>query len=83
LTASVELESAIRAGSKLARPADEIFQGLDTGYRPGDGRGDGKADILWQNSSTGQRGIWLMNGTTLQSTVSLGAVATSWTIRNY
>jgi hypothetical protein len=46
----------------------------------GDFNGDGKADILWQNSSTGQRGIWLMNGTTLQSTVSLETVATSWSI---
>ncbi len=46
----------------------------------GDFNGDGKADILWQNSSTGQRGIWLMNGTTLQSAVSLGTVATSWSI---
>jgi FG-GAP-like repeat len=46
----------------------------------GDFNGDGKSDILWQNSSTGQRVIWLMNGTTLQSTVSLGTVATSWSI---
>jgi FG-GAP-like repeat len=46
----------------------------------GDFNGDGKADILWQNSSTGQRVIWLMNGTALQSTVSLGTVATSWSI---
>ncbi|KJU84923.1 secreted protein containing C-type lectin domain protein [Candidatus Magnetobacterium bavaricum] len=29
----------------------------------GDFNGDGKADILWQNSQTGQVGIWLMDGT--------------------
>ena len=29
----------------------------------GDFNGDGKSDILWQNSATGQRSIWLMNGT--------------------
>jgi FG-GAP repeat len=49
----------------------------------GDFNGDGKADILWQNSFTGQRVIWLMNGTTFQSYVSLGTVPTSWSIRNY
>jgi glucose/arabinose dehydrogenase len=41
---------------------------------------DREADILWQNSSTGQRAIWLMNGTTHTSTVNLGFVATSWSI---
>ncbi len=49
----------------------------------GDFNGDGKADILWQNSSSGLRVIWLMNGTTLQSVVSLGTVPTSWSIRNH
>ena len=48
-----------------------------------DFNGDGKADILWQNSSTGQRLIWIMNGTTHISTVNLGFIATSWSIRNY
>jgi hypothetical protein len=31
----------------------------------GDFNGDGKADILWRNSTTGQVYIWLMNGTTI------------------
>ena len=47
----------------------------------GDFNGDGKADILWQNASTGERLIWLMNGTTHTSNVSLGTVLpTSWSI---
>src|SRR5207247_8248226 len=45
-----------------------------------DFNGDAKADIVWQNSSTGQRVIWLMNGTTHQSNVSLGTVPTSWSV---
>ena len=45
-----------------------------------DFNGDSKPDILWQNSSTGQRVIWLMNGTTPTSAVNLGTVATSWSI---
>jgi glucose/arabinose dehydrogenase len=44
-----------------------------------DFNGDRKADILWQNTS-GARAIWLMNGTTRTSNVSLGFVATSWSI---
>ncbi len=45
-----------------------------------DFNGDGKADILWQNSSTGQRLVWIMNGTTHISSVNWGTVATSWSI---
>jgi hypothetical protein len=47
-----------------------------------DFNGDGKADVLWQNTS-GARGIWLMNGTTYSSSVYFGTAATSWNIRNY
>jgi FG-GAP repeat len=40
----------------------------------GDFNGDGKADIVWQNTSTGERAIWIMNGTTLQYSVNLPTV---------
>jgi hypothetical protein len=40
----------------------------------------GTGKIYWQNSSTGERQIWLMNGTTHTSTVNLGVVATEWNI---
>ena len=46
----------------------------------GDFNGDGQPDILWQNSVTGQRVIWLMNGTSYSSLPSLGTVPTSWNI---
>ena len=42
-----------------------------------DFNGDGKADVLWQNTS-GARLIWLMDGTVHTGSVSLGTVATSW-----
>jgi hypothetical protein len=42
-----------------------------------DFNGDGKADVLWQNSS-GARAIWLMNGITYSSGVYFGTAATSW-----
>src|ERR1035441_3851655 len=33
--------------------------------------GDGKADVVWTNASTGQTSAWLMNGTTATSEVLL------------
>ncbi|MGD0368277.1 MAG: VCBS repeat-containing protein, partial [Acidobacteriaceae bacterium] len=41
----------------------------------GDFNGDGKSDILWQNSTTGQIYIWFINGTTTASTGSVGSVS--------
>jgi hypothetical protein len=38
------------------------------------------SNILWQNSSTGERPIWVMNGTVHAATVSLGTVSTQWNI---
>jgi hypothetical protein len=46
----------------------------------GDFNGDGKADILWRNSSTGQVEIWLMNGATALTHGSPGAPDSTWQI---
>jgi len=46
----------------------------------GDFNADGKADILWRNSTTGEVVIWLMNGTTMTSSTSLGNVSSDWSI---
>jgi len=43
-----------------------------------DFNGDGKPDLILQNTVNGQRAIWLMNGTTEVSSVSLGFVTTDW-----
>jgi len=42
---------------------------------------DGKSDLVWQNNITGERVIWIMNGTALLNTASLGIVGTGWDIR--
>jgi len=42
----------------------------------GDFNGDGKPDIIWQNTITGQRLIWMSNGTT----VNLPTEPTYWSI---
>ena len=47
---------------------------------PADFNLDGHADLLWQNTTTGERTLWLMNGTSRTSVVSLGIVGTDWSI---
>ena len=46
----------------------------------GDFSGDGKSDLLWQNSANGDRYIWLMNGNNLTASVYLGNPGTAWRI---
>jgi hypothetical protein len=44
--------------------------------------GDGKADIVWRNTSTGDVGGWLMNGLTLgPAGVIAGNVPLAWKIQ--
>ena len=45
---------------------------------PGDLNGDGKSDILLSNTATGERAVWLMNGTTISAGASLGVLSTNW-----
>ena len=42
--------------------------------------GDGKADIVWRNTSNGTTAIWLMNGTTIASPSFPGGVPAAWEI---
>ncbi len=43
---------------------------------------DGSADLIWQNTVTGERKIWLMNGTSWIFEVSLGTIAPEWDRRH-
>jgi len=45
-----------------------------------DFNGDGRPDILWQNTVTGERIVWLMDGPAFASGVSLGVVPNGWAI---
>ena len=45
-----------------------------------DFNGDGQADVLWENTSTGEHCVWLMNGTTFGSSVAIGSLPVEWRI---
>jgi len=45
--------------------------------------GDEYADIVWQNTNTGQRGVWLMNGTNQGAVHFFPTTPTAWVIRNH
>ena len=49
----------------------------------GDFNGDGKADVLWRNGTSGDVGIWLMNGLTITASGVPGTVnpALTWAIK--
>ncbi|TMH96357.1 MAG: VCBS repeat-containing protein, partial [Betaproteobacteria bacterium] len=47
----------------------------------GDFDGDGKADLLWRNSSTGENYIYLMNGLKIASRGSINAVSLNWQVQ--
>ncbi|MEO6993560.1 MAG: FG-GAP-like repeat-containing protein [Lacunisphaera sp.] len=46
----------------------------------GDFDGDGTADLVWTNTVTGERSMWLMNGNGVKAGASLGVVPTAWVI---
>lgn len=45
-----------------------------------DFNGDSKPDLIWQNRLTGQRAIWLMNGSSMTGERFLPTVAVAWEI---
>src|SRR6185312_1525829 len=47
---------------------------------PHDFNNDGQPDMMLENTSTGQRTLWLMNGTVLSSTISYGSIPPAWRI---
>ena len=47
---------------------------MQRSYVKGDFNNDGKTDILWRNTSTGQNAVWYMNGVTLIGSAFLDPV---------
>jgi FG-GAP-like repeat/RTX calcium-binding nonapeptide repeat (4 copies)/FG-GAP repeat len=54
------------------RGADIVANfGSSTSSNPCDFNGDGKADLVWRNSQTGENSIWFMNAATFTGAVNL------------
>ena len=63
----------------IADPLNNIIRkGTTTGANDLDA--DGKPDITWQNTSSGDLGFWLMNGMTFSAWVGLGIIPTTWRV---
>jgi hypothetical protein len=48
----------------------------------GDYNADGHTDLIWQNTVTGERGLWLLDYTTLSGYVALPTTDPAWDISN-
>jgi VCBS repeat protein len=46
----------------------------------GDFNGDGKQDILWRNTETGEVDIWFMNGASVTAKANVGTIGSEWKI---
>ena len=61
----------------------EFNPGFLAGYgatAANDFNGDGKSDILWENTVSGDHYLWFMNGSAITGAVDLGVVSTDWRI---
>jgi hypothetical protein len=72
-------------GETGANPYPGSFSAVDLTVFPplwvsGDIDHDGKPDIFWTNTSSGERGAYLMNGTTTEGWADLGTVPLAWRI---
>jgi sugar lactone lactonase YvrE len=57
-----------------------VYAGRDGGKVDPDVNGDGYPDIVWQNTTTGQRSIWFMKGTAYVGMADLGVVGVDWSM---
>jgi len=46
----------------------------------GDFLGTGQAGLIWEDTATGARGIWILNKGSYAYTINLPAVSTDWKI---
>ena len=66
----------------LDNDGDQVYDGADADCKtPGDMDGDGKSDILWRNSASGQNALWTMDGGTRLANLAVPSVIdTTWQI---
>ena len=77
-TATIQITATGATGSPKDVTVTQSPTSTTTRY---DFNSDGKPDILWRNTSTGENFVWYMNGAAFSEEVSLQAVHdTNWTI---
>jgi hypothetical protein len=77
--------SACKPGCKFGTFSPKVDYATGTAPRTiasGDFNADGKPDIIWSNSITGERALWLMDGTNFLSASTLGVFPLEWTVKN-
>lgn len=73
------MDGTTQIGVPVTLPAEPDFNWQIAGV--GDFNNDGKLDILWRNSTTGDNRVWIMNGTSFVSSTPLPPrVGTAWKI---
>jgi hypothetical protein len=80
--------TVVRASAAVRSAAGDQAAGVDvavsaaplllSAVNPRDFNGDGRNDLIWQNTRTGQRVIWYMNGTAFAGTGDFGTLDPAW-----
>ena len=68
------------AGVNAIYPSGTPAGGFNPGTSAGDFNGDGKADVLWRNTTTGEVMVWFVNGPRVSGGASFGVVSLAWQV---
>jgi uncharacterized delta-60 repeat protein/M6 family metalloprotease-like protein len=81
-TFTVNLGSPLLGGTQFGAAQQAVVTVIPSTNpaRGADFNGDGRSDLIFQDGITGERRIWLMNGTTYGSAISLGSISTDWQV---
>jgi hypothetical protein len=76
---TVGIESAPSNQTSVTVSANQ-FPAVTPVSSPPDFSGNGQSDLLWRNKYTGEIGVWIMNGNSVNEAVVVGSVSIAWQI---